>query len=342
MEKQVSILIPTYNRAHLITETLNSIVQQAYENWECIVVDDHSNDNTQQVVEEYITKDSRFQYCKRPDDKPKGANACRNYGIEKSNSEYVIFLDSEDFLGENCLKDRMKAVEKHPTKDGVIFTMERFPTREQQSNKINKDPKGKLDSTIYLKMFLAHQLPWAITCPIWKKEALNAIGGFDESLQRLQDVDLSIRLLLNNVEVKRIQKTDCFYKIDETGDAKYKDIKFIKKAVKSFIPFINITLKNIDNRSDTKELQAYVKSSVYIFLKNYIFPNHAELNEEKKQLYNVLKVHEICSNKDFRYLWVLQLLITFKLQSIKGIGVHKFTSKIKNHFLKTYELIQES
>ena len=48
-------------------------------------------------------------------------------------------------------------------------------------------------------MFLAHQLPWAITCPIWKKDALLAIGGFDESLQRLQDVDLAIRLLLNNM-----------------------------------------------------------------------------------------------------------------------------------------------
>lgn len=342
MTKQISIIIPTYNRAHLITETLNSLVQQSYEHWECIVIDDHSEDNTQEVVEEFVVKDARFQYYERPDEKPKGANACRNYGIEKSSSEYIILLDSEDFLSKECLKDRVAAIEKHPEKDALIFTMERFPAREDQSNTINKDPKQQPDTITYLKMFLAHQLPWAITCPIWKKEALSAIGGLDESLQRLQDVDLAIRLLLNNVQVERIQKTDCFYKIDETGDAKYKDTKFIKKAVKSFIPFIDTTLANIENRNDTKELQTSVKSAVYIFLKNYIFPNDNELNEEKKQLYKVVKKHKLCTKKDFRYLWILQLLITFKLQTVKGIGVHKFTSKIKKHFLKTYELIQEN
>jgi len=342
MEKQISILIPTYNRAHLITETLNSIVQQTFKHWECIIVDDHSKDNTQEVVEEYIAKDARFQYYKRPNNKPKGANACRNYGIVKSNAKYIIFLDSEDFLAKTCLEDRMKAVKKFPTKDGLIFTMERFPQRENQQNIINKDPKEQVDNTIYLKMFLAHQLPWAITCPIWKKETLKAVNGFDESLQRLQDVDLAIRLLLNNSQVERIQKTDCYYKIDAAGEAKYKNIQFIQKAVQSFIPFLDRTLKNIENRSDTKELQLYIKSSVYIFLKNYIFPNHIELKEEKRQLYQIVKKHAIFVAKDFRYLWILQQITRYKLQTVKGVGIHKFTSKIKQYFLKTFELIQEA
>ena len=342
MHKKVSIIIPTYNRAHVITDTLKSIVEQTYDDWECIVVDDHSDDNTKEVVESYIAKNTSFQYYKRPVDKPKGANACRNYGLKKSSTDYVIFLDSEDFLSKDCLKDRMEAVENYPEKDGVIFTMERFPARENQSNIINKDPKVTADTEIYLKMFLAHQLPWAITCPIWKKDALLAIGGFDESLQRLQDVDLAIRLLLNNIQLERIHKTDCFYKIDESGDAKYKDIKFIKKAVKSFIPFMETTLQNIENRSDTSELKTYVKSSAYIFFKNYIFPFNSELTKEKQELYNVLKKHNVCSKKDVRYLWILQLIITFKLQTIKGVGIHKFLSNIKKRFLKSYELIQES
>lgn len=342
MQQKVSIIIPTYNRAHVITQTLDSIMEQTYMYWECIVVDDHSNDNTQEIVEEYTSKDARFQYHKRPNNKPKGANACRNYGIEKSNADYVIFLDSEDFLSKDCLKGRMDAVKNYPEKDGLIFTMERFPARQYQSNIINKDLKITPDTETYLKMFLAHQLPWAITCPIWKKEVLLTIDGFDESLQRLQDVDVAIRLLLNNVKIKRIQKTDCYYKIDEIGDAKYKDIKFIKKAVKSFIPFMETTLQNIENRSDTLELKSYVKSAAYIFFKNYIFPFNSQLNKEKQELYKIIKKYNVCSTKDFRYLWILQLIITFKLQTIKGVGVHKITSKIKKHFLKTYELIQEN
>ena len=62
----ISIIIPTYNRAHLIGETLDSILVQTYPNWECIVVDDGSTDTTADVMREYIKKDNRFQYHQRP------------------------------------------------------------------------------------------------------------------------------------------------------------------------------------------------------------------------------------------------------------------------------------
>ena len=79
MKPLVSIIIPTYNRAHLIAETLDSIIAQTYTNWECIVVDDGSTDPTDELMETYCKKDSRFQYYHRPKNRPKGANACRNY-----------------------------------------------------------------------------------------------------------------------------------------------------------------------------------------------------------------------------------------------------------------------
>lgn len=78
----VSIIIPTYNRAHLIGETLDSVMAQTYTNWECIVVDDGSTDNTAELLVVYCNKDNRFQYHHRPKDRPKGANAYRNYGID--------------------------------------------------------------------------------------------------------------------------------------------------------------------------------------------------------------------------------------------------------------------
>lgn len=80
----VSIIIPTYNRAHLIGETLDSVLAQIYTNWECIVVDDGSTDSTAELLAFYVEKDSRFQYHHRPKDRLKGANACRNYGFELS------------------------------------------------------------------------------------------------------------------------------------------------------------------------------------------------------------------------------------------------------------------
>ena len=98
MNPLVSIIIPTYNRANLIGETLNSIKAQTYTNWECIVVDDGSTDQSDRVLEIYCKKDHRFQFYNRPEKRPKGANACRNYGFKKSKGVYILFFDSDDFM----------------------------------------------------------------------------------------------------------------------------------------------------------------------------------------------------------------------------------------------------
>lgn len=99
----VSIIIPTYNRAYLIGETLDSILAQTYTNWECIVVDDGSTDDTAIIVNKYCITDQRFNYLKRPSNRLKGANACRNYGFELSKGKYIQFLDSDDLLSSRKL-----------------------------------------------------------------------------------------------------------------------------------------------------------------------------------------------------------------------------------------------
>src|SRR5690606_8186561 len=92
----VSIIIPTYNRAHLIGETLDSVLAQTYTNWECIIVDDGSSDHTDEVVGAYVQKDARFKYFHRPDTHLPGGNGARNYGFLQSKGEYVNWLDSDD------------------------------------------------------------------------------------------------------------------------------------------------------------------------------------------------------------------------------------------------------
>lgn len=105
----VSIIIPTFNRAHLIEETLESIMLQTYQNWECIVVDDGSTDLTEQVVNGFSKKDTRVKFFKRPQNLSKGANSCRNYGFGLSTGEYINWFDSDDVMFENFLADKIKA-----------------------------------------------------------------------------------------------------------------------------------------------------------------------------------------------------------------------------------------
>ena len=77
----VSVIIPTYNRSHLIGETLDSIMLQTYDNWECIIVDDGSIDYTTELLEFYIKRDDRFKFFKRTKDYLSGGNGARNYGL---------------------------------------------------------------------------------------------------------------------------------------------------------------------------------------------------------------------------------------------------------------------
>jgi len=106
----ISIIIPNYNRANIIGETLDSIVEQTHKNWECIVVDDGSTDNSLQILEGYQQKDHRFTYFKRPEHKAKGANACRNFGLENSKGNYIVFFDSDDLMTSDHLEKKLTAV----------------------------------------------------------------------------------------------------------------------------------------------------------------------------------------------------------------------------------------
>ena len=102
----VSIIIPVYNRETLISETLNSIEQQTYTKWECILVDDCSKDNTPAILKSYANKDTRFKYHERPTNRQKGANACRNYGFELCESTYVNWFDSDALMNVDFIKKK--------------------------------------------------------------------------------------------------------------------------------------------------------------------------------------------------------------------------------------------
>ncbi|MCP4972024.1 MAG: glycosyltransferase family 2 protein, partial [Arcobacter sp.] len=119
MNPLISIIIPIYNRESLIKETLQSIIAQSYKNWECIIIDDHSTDNTFFVTSEIAKNDSRMHIYKRPDSIPKGPSACRNYGFKKSSGQYINWFDSDDLMMPNKLEVDLKSI----TSDDYDFTI---------------------------------------------------------------------------------------------------------------------------------------------------------------------------------------------------------------------------
>lgn len=115
----VSIIIPTYNRSNLIGGSLDSIIAQTNQSWECIVVDDCSTDYTEELLLFYCARDSRIRYVKRPPHLKRGANVCRNYGFELSKGKYIQWFDSDDLMLPTFLEDKAKVLDAHPV-DFVI------------------------------------------------------------------------------------------------------------------------------------------------------------------------------------------------------------------------------
>ncbi|MCQ2974533.1 MAG: glycosyltransferase family 2 protein [Bacteroidales bacterium] len=114
---KISIIIPAYNYAHYISQSLDCLINQTFKDWECIIVDDGSLDNTKQVVEIYLNKDSRFKYYFKQNG---GLSSARNFGIDRVVSKYVCFLDADDILEPNFLFCSFYFLE-NLNKEAVVF-----------------------------------------------------------------------------------------------------------------------------------------------------------------------------------------------------------------------------
>ena len=116
MNRLVSIIIPTYNRAHLIVETIDSVLAQTYTNWECIIVDDRSTDGTNAILKEYSSLDNRFVIVFKPIALKQGASVSKNLGLQMARGEYIQFLDSDDILADNKLEKQIACLKKENKK----------------------------------------------------------------------------------------------------------------------------------------------------------------------------------------------------------------------------------
>lgn len=196
----VSIIIPTFNRAHLIGETLDSILAQTYVNWECLVVDDGSSDDTEALLIEYQEKDDRINYFVRPLTYRKGGNVCRNIGLEKARGAYIVFFDSDDLMTADHLQTKLE-----PFNDSQVdFTI----TKTEYFNK----PEHKKDHNytvadipITLKNYLAQHINW-LTLDICIRAEIAKKIRFNEKLQAGQEFNFYSKLLTETINGVFIDK----------------------------------------------------------------------------------------------------------------------------------------
>ncbi|MCR8666363.1 glycosyltransferase family 2 protein [Aestuariibaculum sp. M13] len=174
----VSIIIPTYNRAHLIGETLDSVLAQTYANWECIVVDDGSTDGTTEVMQMYLEKDARFRYYNRPDEHLPGGNGARSYGFKVSRGDYIQWLDSDDLLEEQKIYKQLELLLRSECKvcvsNAVIFVDTPYKGKLKLWSK-------ELNAENVQDALITQKMRWANGTLLIKKEVINP-KFWDENL----------------------------------------------------------------------------------------------------------------------------------------------------------------
>ena len=186
---KISVIIPTYNRENLIGKSINSVLNQTYQNFEIIVIDDGSKDNTSKVIKQF--HDSRIKYIKLTQNK--GGSNARNIGIKKAKGKYISFLDSDDLLYPKKLEKQLQNIINKKSnldfcKIKVIFnsTYHYFYPNKRQEKRILR---GKIfDELISYGNFISTQSILVET---------NFIRNFffDINMPRLQDFDVILRMI---------------------------------------------------------------------------------------------------------------------------------------------------
>lgn len=324
----VSIIIPTYNRANLVEETLTSVLQQSYFNWECIIVDDGSNHETIEILKKYISKDKRFRLFKRPEDKPKGANACRNYGKQIASGEYLMFLDSDDLLRFDCLENRVKHMDNFPQYDMLVFSMGHFINNADNCYiDLNRRVINlSIEDTIF-EFILGSKLPWNVTRPFFKSNLIKEID-FNENIQNFQDDEFNLRLLsVAQPKYSSIDETDCYYRMDITNINKYDNLQGYQNCLNSLEVVYETVFQSLSKEQKEKHRNELIKK-IFNQIDCYVVPG-----VDLKILKNTIKLFDQKLQLTIKEKSLLIAMINLNLYLYNRKGLYrlrKFLNKIFN------------
>ena len=184
----ISVILPTHNRANLLAEAIESVLNQSYSNLELIVIDDASSDNTSSLVKSY--SDNRIHYIKHNENKH--ASASRNTGISNAKGKYIAFLDDDDTWLPNKLEKQVYLLDKCPQSTGLIYCwMDYINQNNEVTSTVNPTLRGYIFKDVLDKQRIGG-------CPtlLIRKSVISQSGLFDETLLRGNDGDFIRRICL--------------------------------------------------------------------------------------------------------------------------------------------------
>lgn len=191
---KVSVIIPTYNHAHLIGRAIESVLNQTYQDFDIIVVDDGSTDNTEKLIENFQKRDKRIKYVQHKENK--GEGAARNTGIKISKSLFIAFQDSDDESFPQRLEKQIKVFENESQKVGLVYSDMILISNKGQKKYFMSPRFTPENGFIYEKALNYEILGIGIGTSLMPKRCFKVVGFFDEKMPYFVDAEFFIRLSL--------------------------------------------------------------------------------------------------------------------------------------------------
>lgn len=217
----LSAIIPCFNNGILLSEMIECVINQSYEDWELIIVDDKSTDNTLEIINKYVKLDKRILLYVR-DREPKGSVTCRNIGLMHSSGKYIIHLDADDLISNTCFEKRVYFMDTHPDCDYASFPARSFVDK---NNLPLYDSKGKIwgDHCKYcdlLESFLKADYAFTTWNNIYRKSSIVDIF-WDENVKIYTDFSFLVPCVLDGLkhEFSGLKELDYYYRVAPSNNA---------------------------------------------------------------------------------------------------------------------------
>ena len=253
----ISIIVPCYNQAQYLDECLESVLGQIYQDWECIIVNDGSPDNTEEITLQWTQKDSRFKYVKKENG---GLSSARNAGIKNAVGKYILPLDADDKISIDYVSEAIKIFEEEQETTLVYCKAWIFGTEEGLWN---------LPEYNYFNLLFRNHI---FCSAIFRKDSWIIAKGYDESIKTgLEDWDFWLRILNKDSMVVKLPFVGFFYRKKQDSminsfiknHQKYKEVNnyIFRKQINIIEDYLDLSLPH--------SLKEYIELKVEIYdLKN--------------------------------------------------------------------------
>ncbi len=322
----ISVIIPAYNAEHTITQTINSVQNQTFIDWELIIINDGSTDGTHQLVNQI--SDSRIKIFSYPNG---GLSIARNRGINHATGEFIAFLDADDLWTEDKLELQLEALQKNP-ETGVAYSWTYF--MEEKGEYCHTDRplffEGDVLANLLTDNFIASG-----SNPLIRRQAIESVGEFDPSVSGAADWDYWLRLAAHWQFVV-VPKPQIFYRLSSSSMSSKVEfmedcqLKAIKRAFQSAPRELQV-LKNQSIASIYQySLQLYLtrtsgvegvnKAREKLFKSIQIYPKILLKTKTQKLLFKLI-LKKIMSPKISEYL--LQGISKLRANNIQELKIPK-------------------